>query len=101
MNLLLGTTLIGLGLLFASQVPVILGTLPVWALGGFLVYAGLRHAWLVTDLRGVDLVLAIVAGALGAWFGNLAITAGLALAVVHGRRWVLPRSETPAGTLDR
>jgi len=101
MNLLLGTTLIGLGLLFASQVPAILGTLPVWALAGFLVYAGLRHAWLVADLRGVDLLLAVVAGALGAWFGNLAITAGLALMVVHGRGWVLPLSGTTAGTLDR
>jgi SulP family sulfate permease len=85
MNLLLGGSLLLLGLFFAAQVPVILGLLPVWGLAAFLAYAGLRHAWLVSDLRGVDLVLAIVAGGLGAWLGNLAITAGVALIVVHGR----------------
>jgi len=88
MNVLLGGSLLVLGLFFATQVPVILGLLPVWGLAAFLAYAGLRHAWLVTDLRGADLVLAVVAGGLGAWFGNLAITAGLALLVVHGRRLV-------------
>jgi sulfate permease, SulP family len=86
MNELLGASLLLLGLFFATQVPVILGLLPVWGLAAFLAYAGLRHAWLVADLRGVDLILAIVAGGLGAWSGNLAITAGLALVVVHGRR---------------
>jgi MFS superfamily sulfate permease-like transporter len=88
MNVLLGGSLLVLGLFFAAEVPVILGLLPVWGLAAFLAYAGLRHAWLVTDLRGADLVLAVVAGGLGACFGNLAITAGLALLVVHGRRLV-------------
>ncbi len=90
MNVLLGGLLLVLGLLFATQVPVILGLLPVWGLAAFLAYAGLRHAWLVSDLRGIDLILAVVAGGLGAWFGNLAITAGLALLVVHGRRFIRP-----------
>jgi hypothetical protein len=49
-------------------------------------YAGLRHALLVTDLRGSSLAIAISAGALGAWLGNLAVTAGLALALEHGLR---------------
>ncbi|MBA3739324.1 MAG: hypothetical protein H0W97_12260, partial [Actinobacteria bacterium] len=75
-------------LFFAVQIPVILGLLPVWGLAAFLAYAGLRHAWLVSDLRGIDLILAVVAGGLGAWFGNLAITAGLALLAVHGRRFI-------------
>jgi sulfate permease, SulP family len=100
MNLLLGASLLLLGLFFAAQIVVILGMLPVWGLAAFLAYAGLRHAWLVSDLRGVDLVLAVVAGALGAWFGNLAITAGLALLVVHGRRAISPLTAR-AGTLDR
>jgi hypothetical protein len=86
MNVLLGGSLMMLGVFFAAQVPVILGLLPVWGLAAFLAYAGLRHAWLVSDLRGVELALAVVAGGLGALFGNLAITAGLALLVVHGRR---------------
>jgi sulfate permease, SulP family len=98
MNVLLGGSLLVLGLFFAANVPVILGLLPVWGLGAFLAYAGLRHAWLATDLRGADLVLAVVAGGLGAWFGNLAITAGLALLIVHGRR-LLQRHTAHAGTL--
>jgi SulP family sulfate permease len=85
MNVLLGGSLMVLGVFFAALVPVILGLLPVWGLAAFLAYAGLRHAWLVSDLRGVELALAVVAGGLGAWFGNLAITAGLALLVIHGR----------------
>lgn len=90
MNLLLGASFLLLGLFFGAQTLVILGMLPVWGLAAFLAYAGLRHAWLVSDLRGVDLVLAAVAGASGAWFGNLAITAALALLIVHGRRAISP-----------
>lgn len=98
MNVLLGGSFLILGLFFAAQIPVLLGLLPVWGLAAFLAYAGLRHAWLVSDLRGVDLVLALVAGGLGAWLGNLAITAGLALLVTHGRRTVRPLTAR-AGTL--
>jgi SulP family sulfate permease len=100
MNVLLGGSLLVLGLFFAAEVPVIVGLLPVWGLAAFLAYAGLRHAWLVSDLRGVDLVLAVVAGGLGAWFGNLAITAGLALLLVHGRG-SLARRTAGTGTLSR
>jgi sulfate permease, SulP family len=91
MNLLLGGALLVLGLFFAPQVPVILGLLPVWILAAFLAYAGLRHALLVFDLRGGALVLAVAAGLAGAVTGNLAITAGAALLVEHGRR-LLPQS---------
>lgn len=83
MNLLLGSVFVTLGLLFSAQIPLILGLMPVWVLAAFLIYAGLRHALLVTDLRGLSLAIAIIAGALGAWLGNLAVTAGLALALEH------------------
>jgi SulP family sulfate permease len=86
MNVLLGSTLAVLGLSFAAQVPVLLGLLPVWALSAFLAYAGLRHAWLVSDLRGGPLALAVVAGLLGALVGNLAITAVVSLTAWHGTR---------------
>jgi SulP family sulfate permease len=99
MNLLLGSTLVLLGLFFASDVPVILGLLPVWALAAFLAYAGLRHALLVADLRGRSLWLAIVAGAAGAALGNLAVTAGAALLVDHGLRFV--RREPQVGNGPR
>ncbi len=90
MNLLLGGVFLVLGLLFASQVPVLLGLLPVWALAGFLAYAGLRHAWLVRDLRGTDLALAVAAGVAGAALSNLAVTAALGVAAAHG--WRILRS---------
>jgi hypothetical protein len=99
MNVLLGGSLLILGSSFASDVPVILSLLPVWGLAAFLAYAGLRHAWLVIDLRGTDLWLAVVAGGLGAWFGNLAITAGLALCAVHGAR-ALRSVRARTGTLQ-
>ena len=79
MNLLLGGALITVGLLFADQVTVLFGLLPVWVLGAFLAYAAVRHALLVLDLRGWELAVAVVAGAIGAWSGNLAITTGVAL----------------------
>ncbi len=84
MNILLGGALVVLGLFFAPQVPVLLGLLPVWALAAFLAYAGLRHALLVADLRGAELAVAVLAGALGAFLGNLAVTAALALVAAHG-----------------
>jgi hypothetical protein len=96
MNLLLGAVFLTLGLSFAAQIPVLLGLLPVWALSAFLVYAGARHAWLVRDQRGADLAVAIAAGALGAWFGNLAITAAVALVVVHGRAFLRRRRTSAA-----
>jgi sulfate permease, SulP family len=101
MNLVLGGTFLALGLLFAAQIPVLLGLLPVWALAAFLAYAGLRHAWLVSDLRGVELAIAIAAGALGAWMGNLAITAGAALIAAHASARFRTRSAVPASTLGR
>ncbi|MGH2591745.1 MAG: putative sulfate/molybdate transporter [Actinomycetota bacterium] len=86
MNILLGAAFLALGLFFAAQVPAILGLLPIWVLAAFLAYAGLRHAWLVTDLRGSSLAIAVGAGMLGAWLGNLAVTAGTALVLAHAVR---------------
>jgi len=86
MNLMLGGAFVMLGLFFARDVPVLLGLLPVWALAAFLVYAGLRHALLVADLRGLPLGVALVAGAAGAATGNLAITAAIALVADQVRR---------------
>jgi SulP family sulfate permease len=80
MNLVLGGTFVALGLASAQQIPVLLGVLPVWVLGAFLAYAGMRHAWLIADLRGVELVVAVVAGAIGAYTGSLAWTVAIGLA---------------------
>jgi len=96
MNLWLGGVFLALGLFFAAQIPVILGVLPVSVLAAFLAYAGLRHTWLVSDLRGGSLAIAVVAGGLGAWYGNLAITAALALLLEHGRRALSRRVRNPS-----
>ncbi|MFN2544373.1 MAG: putative sulfate/molybdate transporter [Actinomycetota bacterium] len=86
MNVLLGTVFVILGVFFAPQIPQILGLLPVWALAAFLAYAGFRHAWLIRDLRGADLAVAVVTGLAGALLKNLAVTAGLALLFAHALR---------------
>lgn len=96
MNLWLGGVFLALGLFLAAQIPVILSVLPVSVLAAFLAYAGLRHAWLVSDLRGVSLAIALVAGGLGAWYGNLAITAALALVLEHGRQVLSRRVRNPS-----
>jgi SulP family sulfate permease len=105
MNGLLGTTFVVLGLGFSTQVLTIFGLLPVWALAGFLAYAGIRHATLVLDLRGARLAIALAAGLVGIGTGNLAYTAAAALTAEHGSRlvrilpfgtWRLPSMRGPA-----
>jgi sulfate permease, SulP family len=81
MNVLLGGTFVVLGVAFPEQVLVLFALLPVWALAGFLAYAGLRHALLVLDLRGWPLGLAVSAAAAGVATGNLAVTTAIALGV--------------------
>lgn len=88
MNGLLGTTFVVLGLMFSRQVLTVFGLLPVWVLAGFLAYAGLRHAMLVLDLRRARLGVALVAGLVGIWTGNLAYTTAAALTAEHGWRLV-------------
>lgn len=86
MNVLLGGAFVLLGLVFADQVLALFGLLPVWALAGFLAYAGLRHAALVLDLRGRPLAVAAVAGAAGLATGSLVWTTAIALAGEHAGR---------------
>lgn len=95
MNLVLGSVLLLGGLLFPQQVLALFGVLPAWALAGFLIHAGVRHAGLVADQRGAALVVAIVAGGAGALTGNLALTTALALAGQHAPtvgRWTRRRA---------
>ena len=98
MNLLLGGAFVVLGLFFATQIPAILGLLPVWGLAAFLAYAGVRHASLVLDLRGVDLAVASIAGAVGAYKSNLAYTVAIGLAVDGVRRVAGRRLREPVPT---
>ena len=92
MNVMLGSGLIMLGLVFSDQVLMLFGLLPVWALAGFLAYAGLRHAMLALDLPADRLVLAAMAALAGIVTGNLAVTTVIALGV----EW-LPRAVARTG----
>lgn len=83
MNVGLGVTLLALGLAVPRQVLALLGVLPVWALAGFLIYAGCRHALLITDLRGRALLHAGLAGIAGVVTGELVVTTSVALALAH------------------
>jgi sulfate permease, SulP family len=84
MNVVLGSVFVVLGLVFSEQVLTFFGLLPVWALAGFLAYAGLRHSMLVLDLHGGALAVALGAGLVGIVTGNLAITTAVALVAAHG-----------------
>lgn len=83
MNLVLGTAFVVMGLFFADQVVTLVGLLPLWALAAFLAYAGLRHAVLIFDLRGRQLVAMMVLALAGVLTGNLAVTTVAALLWVH------------------
>jgi sulfate permease, SulP family len=105
MNLALGSVMVTLGFVFPSQVLALFSVLPVWALAGFLIYAGLRHGLLVTDLRGRALVVALVAGGLGLATANLAVTVAVALGLQHAptiRSWMLRggRRHAPAAGVE-
>lgn len=92
MNVLLGTTFVVLGLVFSNQVIALFGVLPIWALSGFLAYAGLRHALLVLDLSPVRIAIAVGCGLVGVITGNLVYTTALALFFDHGGRTVENRA---------
>ena len=91
MSLVLGSAFITLGVLFGDSAPAVLAQMPPIVLGVLLLYAGVRHALLVTDRRGWQLGLAIVAGAAGAATGNLLVTLVVAAAVEIALRRVRPR----------
>lgn len=86
MNVVLGATFLMLGLVFSHQVLTLFGLLPVWVLAAFLAYAGIRHAMLVLDLRPSLLVVAVAAGLVGIYTGNLAHTTAVALLAEHAPR---------------
>jgi SulP family sulfate permease len=92
MNVVLGGTLITLGLVFSNQVVALFGVLPIWALAGFLAYAGLRHALLVFDLPATRIGVAVACGLVGVVTGNLIYTTALALLIDRGSRIVEWRS---------
>lgn len=89
MNIFIGGVLLVLGLLFGTAALDTLDLIPVAVLMGMLMFTGVTHSWLATDLRGYDLVLAVVIGTLGLVTSNLSIALAVGLLMfwpVHLRR---------------
>ena len=84
MNVVLGATLLTVGLVLSNQVVALFGVLPIWALSGFLAYAGIRHALLVLDLPARGIAVAVACGLVGVVTGNLVYTTALALLLDRG-----------------
>lgn len=91
MNYGLGGVFIAIGIMFGDQAPSVLGQVPPLVLAVLLGYAGLRHALLVADLRGVRLVIAVLAAVAGAYLGNLLVTMIAALIAERIAARVSPR----------
>jgi SulP family sulfate permease len=92
MNFAIGGALLVLGVFLGPVAVSILGLIPIAVLMGLLAFTGALHAWLVSDLRGIDLGVALAMGVVGLATGNLAVALALGLAV-SAMRWTLRRSK--------
>ncbi len=88
-----GVVLVSFALAAGAAAPALLALLPPALLAGLLLYVGVAHAALITDLRKRgDILLALLIGTISAVTGNITfgVAAGLACAAVaallHRRR---------------
>lgn len=95
MNLVIGGALLALGLFFGPTVLALIALVPVVVLAGFLAFTGLFHGSLAASLRGWDLAIGLIMGALGLLTGNLAVALGVGLVLY----WV-PKIARP-GSLEQ
>jgi len=96
MNFAIGGALLVLGLAFGPVAVGLLGLIPVAVLMGLLAFAGALHAALAADLRGSDLAVALVMGAIGLATSNLALALAVGLAAIAARRVVRTRGPAAA-----
>lgn len=98
MNLMIGGSLLALGLFSAPTALALLGLIPIPVLAGFLAFTGFFHSSLALSLRGSDLAIAAGMGMVGLLTTNLALSLALGLALywpltlVVGRRVATARS---------
>lgn len=96
MNLVIGLTLLVFGVFFGPTALAMMTLIPMPVLAGFLAFTGFFHSSLALSLRGSDLAVAAVMGAVGLLTTNLALSLAVGLAlywpvrVVLGRRAVAP-----------
>ncbi|MGH2729288.1 MAG: putative sulfate/molybdate transporter [Actinomycetota bacterium] len=80
MNVMIGATLLTLGMVLGPVAFQLLALIPLPVLMGLLAFAGTMHAALVADQRGYDLVVAVAMGVVGVATANLAVALALGLA---------------------
>lgn len=96
MNLIIGSTLLTVGLFLGPTALAALALIPLPVLAGFLAFTGFFHSSLAMSLRGSDLAIAVAMGLIGVITTNLALSLGAGLALywpltlVGGRRAVVP-----------
>jgi sulfate permease, SulP family len=93
MNLMIGGTLLVLGLFFGPAALGLLALIPVSVLAGFLASTGLFHSSLASSLRGRDLAIAVAMGVVGVVTTNLALSLGLGLALYWPLVWAAGRND--------
>jgi MFS superfamily sulfate permease-like transporter len=80
-----GVVLVALGLVVGSSAPAVLAFLPAAVLAGLLLYVGVMHATLISELRGrADVAVALLIGAVSAISGNITIGVAAGLVSVAG-----------------
>lgn len=96
MNIIIGSTLLAVGLFLGPTALAALAMIPLPVLAGFLAFTGFFHSSLAMSLRGADLAIAVVMGLIGVITTNLALSLGAGLALywpltyLGGRRAVAP-----------
>jgi len=90
MNLLIGGVLLGLGLFFSATAFGLLALIPLAVLAGLLAFTGTVHAFLVADLRGYELLVALAMGLIGLATTNLAISLAVGMSMYWPVRWTVP-----------
>ena len=86
MNLLIGVPLLVFGIGFGATAFSLLALIPVAVLMGLLAFTGVMHAFLVSDLRGYELAVALAMGAIGLLTANLAWALAMGLVLVWAGR---------------
>lgn len=83
MNILAGGAILVLGLFLGPTAFQLFALIPAVVLAGLLSFTGLHHSFLVLDLRGHELVVALITGVAGWATSNLAL--GLAIGALAYR----------------
>lgn len=96
MNLMIGSALVVIGVVFADEALALLAVIPLPVLATLLAFTGFAHSALVVDRRGVDLLVSLAVATAGVLTANLAVglAAGAALEAV--RRWRRAPAPEPA-----